>query len=125
MLPEKNENPYQDGVDWLMAAGVARPTEDRVLLRAILKTDGATIHIAGTDTLQAVCHEVVALGPECKGSVKVGDHVIHISAAADAADFLNPNARYLFVRERHIVASWDPGDAVAMFAKLQAEKSHR
>jgi len=107
-------NPYRDGVEWLMAAGVGSPTEDRVLLKAILATDRSVLAEGiNRDTLNAACHEVVGLGPEVKDKSLLGKHVIHLSAAADAADHLNPNARYLFVRERHISYSWDPAEAEA------------
>src|SRR5688500_13090636 len=96
-------NPYRDGVEWLMAAGVGSPTEGRVLLMAILAT-GRSVRAGGINraTLNAACHEVVGLGPEVKDKSLLGRHVIPLSAAADAADHLNPTARYLFVRERHI-----------------------
>lgn len=116
-------NPYKNGVEWLCAARVVQPTEDRVLLRAIMRHDGSDLAIAGTDTLQAVCHEVVSIGPDARG-VEVGDHVIHISAAADAADFLNKDARYLFVRAKHIVCRWKPSDAMNAFELLPKLSNH-
>jgi hypothetical protein len=123
VLIKENNNPYSIGVEYLMESGVAKPARDLVLLRAILKEDGATVEVVGTDTLNAVCHEIVAKGPFVSDEIKIGDHCIHISAAGDAADFLNPNARFTTVRESHITLTWNPKDAQAEFLKLKAKNS--
>lgn len=99
-------NIYKRGVEWLAAAGLMKPLGKRVILKAILSTDGATIKMAKDDTRSAVCHEVKDVGPEVT-KVNRGDMVIHISTATDAADFDKVDARYIFCHEDDIMGLWD------------------
>lgn len=110
-------NPYSKGIEHLAEAGIIRPTYGRVLLKAIMRTDGSDIQVQGIDTKNAVCHEVVAadeprdahlLGNE----VQVGMHVIHISTAGDAPDWQERESRFCIVREQDIIAYWWPDEAI-------------
>lgn len=110
-------NPYKHGMDVLLAGGLGKPTEDRVLLKTIFNESDLTNGV-GTVTKQIACHEVVAIGPDVVG-LEVGDHVIHVSAAADAADSLNPNAQFCFVRAKYVQHHWKPAEAAALFEALK------
>lgn len=114
--------PYKHGMEILLKNGLGTPTEDRVLLEAILKQDGSDLAkyengVTIGDTLDAVCHRVLAVGPDVK-RLKKGDMVIHNSAAADAADALNPQARLVHVREKYVVQVWSHEEALVLFEKL-------
>lgn len=109
-------NPYSKGIEHLAEAGIIRPTWGRVLLRAIMRTDGSNLEVAGIDTKNAICHEVVATDstrPELFGSeIEKGMHVIHISTAGDAPDWQERESRYCIVREADIIAYWWPDEAI-------------
>lgn len=101
-------NPYRNGLDFLVP--LLNPTSDRVLLRAILQTDGSDLAIEGADVRRAICHFVVRCGPDVK-DIQEGQHVIHISAAGDSLDGdPNSTSRFCLVREEDIVAYWQPSD---------------
>lgn len=110
-------NPYKLGLEPLHS--IVRVTGDRVLLKAILRTDGSEIEVQGFDTRTAVCHQVEDCGPDVK-DLGVGMHVLHVSAAGDGLD-ADPNnraARYTICREEDVVAFWWPEDAVKEFQRI-------
>jgi hypothetical protein len=110
-------NPYKQGLEKLNK--IVKVTGDRVLLKAILQTDGSEIEVQGADTRTAVCHEVCDIGPDVK-DIAIGAHCLHISAAGDGldADQTQRGARYTIVREEDIVAWWYKDEAVAEYERL-------
>lgn len=116
---------YKRGVEWLCAAGVMKPLGKRVILKAILCTDGASIFAGKEDSKKAVCHLVTEVGPEVQ-KVKRGDMVIHISTATDAADFDKDDGRYLFCHEDDIMGQWEhsAAEAAHRFAYPEEYPSH-
>jgi hypothetical protein len=110
-------NPYRLGLEKLHK--ILRMTGDRVLLRAILQTDGSDLQVEGSDTRTAVCHQVEDVGPDVK-DLAPGMHVLHISAAGDGLnpDQSNRSARYTIVREEDVIAYWWPEEALTEFSRL-------
>lgn len=108
-------NIYKRGVEWLCAAGLMKPLGNRVVLKAVLVSDNSAIVSGKEDTRQAVCHEVMDIGPLVT-KVSRGDMVIHISTATDAADFDKTDGRYIFCHEDDIISRWN---------QVEAESVHR
>jgi hypothetical protein len=102
-------NPYRNGLDPFIKQ--IQPTSDRVLLRAILSTDGSDLAI-DSDVRGAVCHEVIRVGPDVLNLAE-GMHIVHISAAGDTLDNdPNTKSRFCLVREEDVVAYWFPDELV-------------
>jgi hypothetical protein len=108
-------NIYKRGVEWLCAAGVMKPINKRVCLKAVLASDGGTLLAGKEDTRKAVCHLVTDVAEDVT-KVKRGDMVLHISTATDAADFDREDARYVFCHEDDIISHW---------TQETAESAHR
>jgi|SRR3972149_5089894 len=104
-------NIYKDGLELLCALGVIEPLGHQVLLKAVKKRSESPL-LKGTkaeETDDDVCHEVVKIGSKVT-RVSPGQHCLQISTAATPADFElweKKRARYCFVHEDDIVASWD------------------
>ncbi len=113
-------NPYKYGLERI--ARVMMPSGARIKLRAVMATDGSELEIAGSDTRKAVCHEVMAIGPDASdcSDISVGMHCLHISAAGDEADQDTKSSRTVFVHVDDIVAYWWPKDAAEEDANLAA-----
>ena len=116
----KEVNIYKRGIEWLCAAGLLEPTDKRVILKAIMSHDASEIVAGKEDTRKAVCHLVTKVGPEVS-KVKLGDMVVHISTATDAADFDKVDARYIFCHEDDIMGLWDHEKALVAHRQLFPE----
>lgn len=117
-------NPYRHGLSYLCEKRVLRPLGDRVLLRAILATDGSAFEILGADTGQAACYEIVATGPKVdEFDYPEGHHCLHISAAGDALDDGGHSNRYTLVPADEIICAWSPEAAQRAFDDMQKEKA--
>lgn len=98
---------YTDGIEPIIIAGKFRVRGNRVLLRAILATDGSEMaRGVAYKTIDAECHEVIAVGPDVP-DIKVGQHVYCRSAAADRIRN-DETSRFWLIDERDIGAVWDP-----------------
>lgn len=68
------------------------------------------------DTVKAICHEIIEIGDGVtRPRVVPGNHCLHLSTAADAADydkFDSKSALYLFVHEEDIIAAWNEQEAI-------------
>lgn len=96
-----------------------KPAGDFVLVRAIfaadafegsglvIKTeDGRTI---GGDVRDAVCFEVVEIGPDVRpGSIQPGMHLLHNSLAGDVLEHGDTACRYAFIRPADVLCWWWP-----------------
>ena len=114
-------NIYKRGIEWLCAAGLMRPLGHRVEMKAILSTDASSIISGKEDTRQAACHQVTNVGPDVT-KVKVGDMVLSISTATDAADFDKVDGRYTFCHEDDIVTWWNQAEAEAAHRRFFPEE---
>lgn len=111
-----------------------QPRNKRLLLRAVLATDGVTLapgqvlHTALTDARQAVCHEIIDYADDCEQDWSVGDFVLHISTAGDGIDEeqgKNKDNRFVFVDEKDVVMVLDRNDAAVKHEALVKEAEER
>lgn len=74
------------------------------------------------DTRRAACHEIIECGEEVtKARVIAGNHCLHLSTAADAADYDKSDAGsalYVFVHEEDIIGAWNPQEAIDAIKSL-------
>lgn len=107
------DNPYLHGVGSLAADGLLIPAGERVLLRAITPKDYSSIATLDTfDTRGAIAFEVVRLGASVpkESGLEVGQHCVHLNAAADRLDD-DTSSPWILVHHEDITAYWlPPGD---------------
>jgi len=100
---------YDVGLDLLVEHGhlIPRVHDNRVLVYNISRYDLSNLNTSDNTDFDAnyLLSVVVAVGPDVKG-LKKGDHLVHISTASDA--LISGKARYRFIREAHVLMSWDP-----------------
>ena len=113
-------NIYRGGLEKFCELGVCKPTADRVLLRAVMAGDDGILAMAGFDTKSAVCHQIVATGPDVsEWAFQVGDYCVHISTAGDTPDPDSRQSRFVIVRAEDIILTWDHAEAVRQSDPLQ------
>lgn len=109
-------------IEQLYETGKIKPKVQgrRVLLRAILVTDGRDLADGVvTDMRQAIAHEILAFGPGCRkwweeqgisesDWPRVGQHVFAITAAIDLVSKKDRECRLCTARIDDISAVWDP-----------------
>lgn len=109
-------------IEQLYETGKIKPKVQgrRVLLRAILVTDGRDLADGVvTDMRQAIAHEILAFGPGCRkwweeqgisesDRPRVGQHVFAITAAIDLVSKKDRECRLCTARIDDISAVWDP-----------------
>lgn len=90
--------------------GLAKPTEDRVLIRTVSileqmmknRTGEKIILAPGSDSefhdKNASHYEVIAVGPLCSERIKIGMKILHVSTAADRVV-----GKYGCIREKYIM----------------------
>lgn len=109
---------YDVGLDMLVEHGhlVPRVHDDRVLVYNISRYDLSDIPTSDTTDFDAnyLLSVVVAVGPKV-AHIKRGDHLVHISTASDA--LIVGKARYRFIREAHVLMSWDPANVPVLTAQ--------
>lgn len=109
-------------------ADLFQPVNRRLLLRAVLATDGSSV-IAGPnqDARKAVCHEIMSSAHDCEQVWAEGEYVVHISAAGDALDYDDIASRYVLVHEDDIVGVLDPAEVEERYRKglLEEENTRR
>lgn len=77
---------------------------------------------AKQDSARATCHEVVAVGPDVTKTY-LGEQVLHLSTAADAADYdkwEKKESKYLFCHEDDVIGGWDFDEAVRVMKELES-----
>lgn len=116
---------YRDAkgeIEGLYETGKIKPKVQgrRVLLRAILATDGKELaEGVASDMRQAIAHEILAFGPGCRkwweeqgisesDWPRVGQHVFAITAAIDLVSKKDRECRLCTARIDDISAVWDP-----------------
>lgn len=107
---------YGLGTDPVVVSGALKPFGDRLLLRAILATDGSTLHVVTHNSTDAECFEVIGVGGgvaaacEMKDEepIKIGQHVDVRSTAADRIRSKDPVGRFWLVSVEDVTAVWDP-----------------
>ena len=107
---------------------IAQPQNRRLLLRAVLATDGSDLEVVGSDARQAVCHEIVDSAADCNNLWSKGDYVLHISVAGDGVDEdqgQNKENRYTLACEDEIVLLLDRELVRERFYHLQLEEEER
>lgn len=139
---------YQFGADVVAESGHMRAFGERILVRAILKSDayerdeakGTGLYLAHVyNSSDAECFEVLAVGAAVekwcaeRGELapKIGQHVDVRSTAADRVAASDPTSRYWLVPIAHVAAVWNPVDlsdealvvALERAESLRAEKS--
>lgn len=107
------DNPYIHGLGSLAADGLLNPAGPRILLRAITPKDYSSIATLETfDTRGAIAFEIIRLGdgvPTNYG-LEVGQHCVHLNAAADRVDD-DTSSPWILVHYEDITAYWlPPGD---------------
>lgn len=109
-------------IEQLYETGKIKPKVQgrRVLLRAILVTDGRDLaEGVVTDMRQAIAHEILAFGPGCRkwweeqgisesDWPRVGQHVFAITAAIDLVSKKDRECRLCTTRIDDVSAVWDP-----------------
>jgi hypothetical protein len=106
---------YRNGVDRRIKKGRWKPHGPRLLVRAILATDGSELTAADDprfaveyDPRNAVAWEVLGVGNGAKKfyddanvpeeqRIKVGDHIMHRSVVADRADINDLKCRFWYL----------------------------
>lgn len=114
--------PYnvQGGLEAMHETGTINitPHGARVLLRAILTTDGSAL-TAGVDVdaRKCICHEVVAIGDGCAKwwsdngvmhGPAIGDHVFVVTPASDRMSKYDHTVRLMVCHVEDISAFWIP-----------------
>lgn len=134
---------YQFGADILAEIGRMRAFGDRVLVRAILRTDSYDIHKGGFIHMVRVYDSasdvdafvVLSLGGGCakwcedhgEKCPAVGDHIDARSTSADRVAQSDPTSRYWLIPIAHVTAIMDrvPADDPALVAALAGAESLR
>jgi hypothetical protein len=113
---------YKDGVEVVAEMGRMRPFGNRVLCRAIMRSDAfSSVLSVEYNSSEAECFEILAVGGGvarwCDENGEkmplVGQHCDIRSTAADRVSQKDPTGRYWLVPVMDISAVWDPVDVDA------------
>lgn len=110
-------NPYKLGLEPYI--DIMHPMGKRVKLKAIHRMDGNSLSIHTENSHEAICHEVLEVGPDVEpGRLSPGDIVVHISAAGDLVDHTDEKSRHCIVHVDDIIVRWSNAEALEVFSKL-------
>jgi len=96
------------GLAPIIEKNLMNPTRDRVLLKPIYVQS-----VVKQSHPAKVCYEVIKVGPKVE-KLRVGMHVLHISAAGDKI----PDSDIEVVREEDVITDWYPPKDIDIPAPL-------